>query len=122
MAHKILLVDDEPLLLKLGVTVLKYAGYDVVTAIDGEDALEQAKESQPDLILLDLRLPKLNGFVVFDILQKDETLKKIPVIFATADATVPLAEKVEELHAEGYLLKPYTSEEMLLKIQTCLGS
>mgnify|MGYP000843929151 CR=1 FL=1 len=113
MAKKILVVDDEPDFLMMASLRLKKSGYDVVTATDGEKALNKLKETAPDLVLLDVKMPKLNGYEVFERMQKDQGLSKIPVIFSSADTSVDLETKTTSLKAAGYLKKPFDGPTML---------
>ena len=117
---KILLVDDEPEYVKIASLRLKLSGYHVVVAVDGEDALVKAKETSPDLILLDIKLPKMNGFEVFRILKNDPYLSKIPVIFASADASIKISTQAPEFGAVGYLVKPFEHEDLLKLLRTVL--
>ena len=119
--HKILVVDDEPLLMKMLFLSLQTEGYKVVGAIDGEEAIRQIQETQPDLVLLDIRLPKVNGFEVIRSIRSGDQSSKIPVIFMTADASINLPASVKKFQASGYLLKPYSWNEMLEKIKSCLN-
>jgi CheY-like chemotaxis protein len=116
MKKRILVVDDEPDLLKVTCFRLEKSGYEVLSAVNGKDALEMAGKECPDLVLLDLRLPLLNGPEVCARIKKDERLKHIPVIFFTASVQ-NLDEKVKACGAQGYIIKPFASEELLEKIK-----
>jgi len=118
---KILVVDDEPGFVKIAGLRLKYSGYEVVTAVDGEEALDRARDSSPDLILLDIKLPKRNGFEVCRILKADPVLSKIPVVFCSADATTAIAQEAPRFGAAGYLIKPFEHEEMLEIFKNIFG-
>ena len=121
MAKKILAVDDEPDILKVVIFRLKKIGYEVITAIDGKEALDLAERERPDLILLDLRLPIINGYEVCQKIKADEKLKKIPVILLTASTSSEFAEKMKEYQADDYLVKPFEPEELLTKIKKFIG-
>ena len=121
MAKKLLIVDDEPDLLRLTALFLTKKGYDVLTAIDGEMGVLVAKESKPDFILLDIKLPKIDGYEVFRRIRGDRSLARMPIVFATADASVHVSENAERLGAEGYLLKPFETTALIDKIEECLN-
>ncbi|MEI6631423.1 MAG: response regulator [bacterium] len=122
MPKKILVVDDEPDVLKVTGYRLKKAGYEVITASDGQMALEVARENKPDLILLDIRMPILDGPEVCLRIKDDESLKDIPVIFITASSgNIMNKEKVGELKAQGFLTKPFEIQELLEIVRSFIG-
>jgi len=112
MAKRILIVDDEPDLLKVVAVRLQKSGYEVMTAVDGQEALDLLQKDVPDLIFLDLRLPRISGYDVCMHIKSDERLKAIPVILFTA-STERIAEKAKEAGADGYLIKPFASEDLI---------
>ena len=91
------------------------------TAADGETALNMIRQSPPDLVLLDLRLPKMSGYDICKTLKADEKLKLIPVILFTASATRAMTAKLLETGADDYLIKPFDDEELLAKIKHFIG-
>lgn len=114
---KILFIEDETSLQKTLSSALESAGYEIVSAYDGEKGLELAKQSQPDLILLDLILPKMNGFDVLNELKKDRQTKDVPVIVLTNLESVEDVEKVIGLGATTYLVKAnYDLDDIVGKI------
>lgn len=117
---KILVVDDEPDISKLIKARIESAGYSVVTAFDGAEALKTVKENMPDLILLDVMLPKMDGYQVCRLLKFDEKFKNIPIIMLTARAGESDKEKSVEAGADAYLTKPFQTEELLSKISSLL--
>lgn len=119
-AKMILVVDDEPDILKFLVWRLRNRGYQVVTAAAGDEALTVAAETVPDLILLDIKLPRLSGDQVFMVLCQNPKLSHIPVIFATADTSIDVAQKAKILGAADYLLKPFDAEQLFEKIEKYL--
>ena len=122
MSKKILFVEDESALQKTFGDVLKKEGYDMISALDGEAGLRLAKERKPDLILLDLILPKMDGFEVLKQLKKEVETKAIPVIVLTNLERVVDIEKAIEAGATTYLVKAnYTLEEVLEKIKKALS-
>jgi DNA-binding response OmpR family regulator len=118
---KILFIEDEPTLQKTLSDVLKKENYEVLVSSDGESGLKTAQAEKPDLILLDLILPKKDGFAVLQDLKKDETLKSIPVIVLTNLEGTTDVEKVLELGATTYLVKAnYDLQEIIFKIKQTL--
>jgi len=114
----ILLVEDEPTLQKTLSTALTQEGYMVKNALDGEAGLRLAKEIKPDIILLDLILPKMDGFEVLGELKKDETVKNIPVIVLTNLESTQDIEKALTLGATNYLVKAnYDLKDVIEKVK-----
>ena len=118
MPKKILLVEDEAALRKTLGAVLKQEGYKMLLASDGETGLRLAKTKKPDLILLDLVLPKLHGFDVLTQLKSDPGTKQIPVIVLTNLEKIEDIEKAIEMGATTYLIKArYSLEEVVEKVR-----
>lgn len=120
MSHKILVVDDEQDILKLLEYNLGKAGFDVVSADDGPDAIEAAEKEMPDLVVLDIMLPNMDGTEVLKVLKRDPLTCKIPVIMLTAkgeeiDRVIGL-----ELGADDYMIKPFSVKELLLRVNVLL--
>ena len=120
MAKKILLIDDELDIVKLVESRLKINGYEVVVALDGQEALEKAREEKPDLILLDLMLPKLSGYKVCRMLKFDEKYKHIPIIMFTARVQESDEKLGFEVGADAYITKPFKPEVLLEKVKELL--
>ena len=119
---KILFVEDEPTLQKELNEILQQEGFKILSAFDGEEALKLTKEEMPDLILLDLILPKKDGFEVLKELKADEKTKDIPVIVLTNLEGIGDVEKAIELGAISYLVKAnYKLEDVVRKIKDFLG-
>ena len=119
---KILFIEDEYALQKTFGEILKPEGYEMILALDGEIGLRLAKTKKPDLILLDLILPKVHGFEVLKKLKADEATKDIPVIVLTNLEGVGDIDKAIELGATTYLVKAdYSLEEVVEKIKKALG-
>lgn len=117
----ILFVEDESALQKTFAKVLEKEGYTVIPALDGEVGFNLAKLKKPDLILLDLILPKINGFEVLKKIKEDEEIKNIPVIVLTNLETMDNVEKAINLGATTYLVKAnYSLKEVLDKVKKCL--
>jgi len=117
---KILVVDDEPEALELLEFNLKKAGFDVIAAPDGARAIRQARSGQPDLVVLDLMLPEIDGLEVCKMLRRDPATASIPIIMLTAkaaevDRIVGLA-----LGADDYVTKPFSPRELVLRVNKVL--
>ena len=118
----ILLIEDEGALQKTMGDVLSQEGYTILAALDGEIGIRLAKEKVPDLILLDLVLPKMMGLEVLKELRGDEKTKDIPVIVLTNSEDMQDIQRVMDLGATTYLVKSnYELQEVVKKIQTVLG-
>ena len=115
---KVLIVDDEPHNLQLVSEILRLEGMPVILAIQGDEAIEIAREQQPALILLDIMMPGLDGLTVCKILKSDKATKSIPIIFLTAATEV--TDLVSAFVAGGvdYIKKPFIREELLARVQT----
>jgi len=114
----ILLVEDEPTLQKTLSIALQQEGYEIKNALDGEIGLALAKETKPDLILLDLIMPKMDGFEVLAELQKDEGTKDIPVIILTNLESSQDIERALVLGAKTYLVKAnYDLKDVIQKVK-----
>ena len=118
---KILFIEDEPTLQKELDEILKQEGFETLSAFDGNEGLKVAKEEKPDLILLDLILPKKDGFEVLRELKADNDLKNIPVIILTNLEGTGDVEKAINLGATTYLIKAnYELEDVVRKIKEFL--
>ena len=122
MAHKkILLVDDSPTALMVERILLDGRPYKLLTAQDGQEAVTMALEEQPDLIVMDVVMPKLDGFRACEKLRARDETKTIPVIFVTTLGRVMDMETGFESGGTDYVTKPINSLELLSKIENCLG-
>lgn len=121
MSRRILLVDDENDILELVTPMLENSGYEVLTAADGQEAIEKARLQKPDLIILDLMLPKLDGYSVCRMIKLDKTIKNIPIIMFTARAGKDDQSTASEVGADAYIIKPFDPEAMLSKIKELLA-
>jgi len=109
---KVLVVEDEANI-RLSIEIcLEQAGYAVITAEDGISAVEQAIESKPDLILLDLILPKMNGYLVCEALKGETATRDIPVVAISARAQEGDIKKAREAGVVDYIVKPFAPEEL----------
>ena len=121
MPKKILFVEDEPELVKALEVRFRSQGYDIVTAMDGEEGLRKAREEDPDLIVLDIMLPKMDGYKVSRLLKFDEKRKNIPIIMLTAKAEETDRVTGEETGGDEYITKPFEWEYLLEKVKEHLG-
>jgi two-component system, OmpR family, response regulator len=115
--NKVLIVEDDPNLLETLKYNLRKEGYDVVMASDGEQALEVARREKPDLIILDIMLPKINGFEVCRILRKEMT---VPILILTAKADETDKIVGLEIGADDYMTKPFSMRELLARVRAML--
>jgi DNA-binding response OmpR family regulator len=123
MSKKIILaVDDEPNILMSIEFILDMEGYEVHTACDGDDALEAAERVRPDLILLDINMPRKDGYEVCRILRMREHMAGTKVIMLTAKGQALERKKGLEVGADEYVTKPFSADELLSTIRTCLES
>ncbi|HTY44871.1 MAG TPA: response regulator [Patescibacteria group bacterium] len=111
---KILIIDDEPNIIKMVEVRLKANNYDVVAASDGAEGLEKAKAEHPDLIILDVMMPGVDGFQFFKTIRKDPAQANTPILMLTARGA--MKDTFEMLGAEEFITKPFESEDLLLKI------
>lgn len=118
---KILVVEDEAELTGAIQIRLEQAGYEVLTAYDGQEGLEKARTENPDLIVLDLMLPKIDGYKVCRMLKFDEKYKKIPVVMLTARAQEKDENLGYEVGADAFITKPFKYQVLLAKIAELLG-
>jgi len=123
MSKKVILaVDDEPNILMSIEFILDMEGYDVHTACDGDEALEMADRVKPDLILLDINMPRRDGYEVCRILRQRHSLAHTKVIMLTAKGQTLEKKKGLEVGADEYVTKPFSADELLQTIRTCLAS
>lgn len=117
---KVLLVEDEEDLVVVLTLRLKAFGYEVCTAYDGQEGLEKVGKEKPDLIVLDLMLPKLDGFKVCEILKKDARYAKIPIIIYTAKAQEKDMRMAKDAGADAYITKTFEPQALVDKIREFL--
>lgn len=117
---KVLVVDDMPANLDVIYKSLRTEGYQVLVATDGETGLKVAEQEKPDLVLLDVMLPGLDGFEVCEKMKADAGMQDIPVIFITAQYDMPDVAKAYQMGAADYVRKPFLKEEIMVRIRTQL--
>ncbi len=120
MAH-ILIAEDERDIRELINIMLTFAGHQVTLAANGEEAVEKAQEVTPDLIMMDVRMPKLTGYEACRRIKAIEHLKDVPVVFLTAKGQDEEIEKGAEVGAYAYLLKPFAPDELTQRVNEILG-
>ncbi len=120
---KVLIIEDEATLQKALQEVLVAEGYDILSALDGSRGLEMAREENPDLILLDIILPKMDGFEVLKELKSEEKTESIPVIILTNLSDISDIQKALDLGATTYLVKAdFSLEDVIKKVEDTLKS
>ncbi len=121
MAYKLMVVDDEEDTTSMIKSIFEEEGFEVAIARDGPECLEKLKGFKPDIILLDIMMPKMNGWVVFLNLQKDAELRKIPVMVISAK---PLSEesqnKVTLLGVKDYIIKPFDISTLTTRVKSII--
>jgi two-component system response regulator RpaA len=118
---RILVVDDEPDIRLVLQTRLETAGYDVSTADDGMRALQQIRSQPPDLVVLDLMLPGIDGFGVCAMVKRDQRFSRVPVIMLTARSRATDRQTGQSLGADAYMTKPFRADELVAKVRELLG-
>ncbi len=118
---RILVVDDEPHVVRTLTFVLEKEGYQVLTAGNGEDAINQVYESKPDLMFLDVMMPKKNGYEVCGELKNDSNLKNIYIIMLSAKGQEADKEKAMNLGADEFMTKPFSPAGVVSRVRELLG-
>jgi two-component system, cell cycle response regulator DivK len=113
---KILVIEDTPANLKLAIVLLKSAGHTVLSAMDAEAGLTLARDEQPDLILMDIQLPGMDGLEATGLLKRADATRAIPVIALTALAMKGDEERIRAAGCDGYIAKPLRYQEFLTSI------
>jgi DNA-binding response OmpR family regulator len=117
----ILLVDDSPLIHKHTAPILLEAGYEVVCASDGAEALAVARERRPDLVITDIEMPKLDGYELCELLKRDPALAHVPVLIASSLGEAHDLERGFDVGADDYLIKPVVPEELTTRVRQLLS-
>jgi CheY-like chemotaxis protein len=118
---KILLVDDSSTILTLERMILGKYGYELTTASNGEEAIAKARDERPDLILMDLVMPRMNGLEAVRALHGSEATSSIPVIMVTTRSEADNVETAFELGCTDYVTKPINGLDLVTKVRSCLG-
>ncbi|MCA2000274.1 MAG: response regulator [Chloroflexi bacterium] len=118
---RILIAEDEPDIRELVAFTLRFAGHEVTSTANGEEALHQASQVVPDLIIMDVRMPKMTGYDACRAMKADPTLKDIPVIFLSAKGQDSEIQAGMEAGAEEYLLKPFAPDQLVERVKSILA-
>ncbi|MEO8011758.1 MAG: response regulator [Dokdonella sp.] len=121
MNKKVLIADDEPNIVISLEFLLRREGFEVLVAVDGEDALATARAERPDLVLLDVMMPKMNGFDVCQALRADPDLASMRVLMLTAKGRETEVSKGLGLGADGYMTKPFSTKDLVAQVRLLLG-
>lgn len=121
MKRSVLIVDDEPNILLSLEFLLKEAGYDVRIARDGAEALSEIEKVPPDLVLLDVMLPQLDGYHVCETIRASPKLKDVRILMLTAKSREVEREKALALGADDYVVKPFSTRELVDNVRRILG-
>jgi DNA-binding response OmpR family regulator len=118
---KILIAEDEPDIRELVAFTLRFAGYEVVTASNGEEAVQMAVKELPDLTLMDVRMPRMTGYDACRAIKANPELKDIPVVFLSAKGQEGEIATGIEAGAEEYLLKPFAPDQLTERVRAILN-
>lgn len=117
MVKKILVVDDEKDFLRVVNQTLVEAGYKVITALNGKEALEKVRSEAPDMMILDINMPGIDGYQVCKNIRQDPLYKRLPIIMLTVRKDTKDQVKGMELGSDEYMTKPFDPEELLLRVK-----
>lgn len=120
MAKKILIAEDEAHMRRFLLVILKKTPYEALTAEDGRKAVEIAQRECPDLIVMDLNMPVMNGLEATEALKKDSRTESIPVIMLTGDGHYLTQESAEEIGVAGFLTKPFSPTKLIQEVKNVL--
>jgi CheY-like chemotaxis protein len=118
---KILIAEDERDIRDLVAFTLRFAGHEVVVASNGEEAVAMAPQENPDLILMDVRMPRMTGYEACRVMKTNPDIKDIPVVFLTARGQESEIQQGLEAGAEEYLLKPFAPDQLTTRVKAILG-
>ena len=118
---KVLIIEDNPTNMTLAIFLLRSAGHTVISAIDAEAGLTLARDEQPDLILMDIQLPGMDGLQATGLLKRDEATRTIPVIALTALAMKGDEERIRAAGCDGYIAKPMRYQDFLTTVAAQLA-
>jgi DNA-binding response OmpR family regulator len=121
MTKKILIVDDEPNIVISLEYLMKKEGFDVAVATDGDAALQLAGSYRPDLMLLDVMMPKKSGFEVCELLRADPGLGALKIVMLTAKGRDSEIAKGTGLGADAYITKPFSTKDLVMRVKSLLG-
>lgn len=113
MAYKILVVDDEPTIVRLMEFILARQGHEMLAAVNGEEALQKIKAHEPDLVLLDIMMPRIDGYEVARLVRADPEMAHLPIIMLSAKAQEEDIRKGGEVGVNEYITKPFSPEHLV---------
>lgn len=116
MKQKILIVEDDPDIMRILSQTLSSAGFHVVPAYGGQDAINKVRAQMPDLVLTDLAMPKVSGVEVIEKIKQDPETRQIPVVAVTAYVWDGLAQAAGQKGCNGYISKPFTAKQLLQEV------
>ncbi len=122
MTHKILIVDDEPNIVISLEFLMRREGFEVGVARDGEEALMRIRDDRPDLVLLDVMMPKINGFEVCERVRADPALAGTRILMLTAKGREAEVAKGLALGADAYVAKPFSTRDLVQRVKSLLGA
>jgi CheY-like chemotaxis protein len=122
MGKTILIVEDEPKNMTLTRDLLKISGYETIEAVDGKQGVEKAKSAKPDLILMDIMMPKLDGYSACREIKADQSTKNIPVVMLTAVGYDLNKKMAKQMGADGYVTKPFSRQQLIDAISPLLAT
>ena len=122
MGKTILIVEDEPKNMTLTRDMLKISGYETIEAVDGRQGVEKAKSAKPNLILMDIMMPKMDGYAACREIKADPATKNIPVIMLTAVGYDLNKKLAKQMGADGYVTKPFSRQQLVDAIILLLGT
>ncbi|GBD10032.1 Phosphate regulon transcriptional regulatory protein PhoB [Candidatus Thermoflexus japonica] len=118
---RILIAEDERDIRELITFTLEFGGFQVIAATNGQEAVELARQHRPDLIILDVRMPRMTGYEACRILKSQEETRTIPVIFLSAKGQEAEIRQGMEAGADAYILKPFAPDELIQQVQALLN-
>lgn len=118
---RILIAEDEPDIRELVAFMLRFAGYEVLSASNGEEAVQTASREIPDLILMDVRMPRMTGYDACRVMKANPDLHDVPVVFLSAKGQESEIQTGLEAGAEEYLLKPFSPDELTNRVRMILS-
>jgi DNA-binding response OmpR family regulator len=117
---KILIAEDEPDIRELVAFTLRFAGHEVIVTSNGEEALQQAPLVMPDIVMMDVRMPRMTGYDACRAMKADSLLKDIPVVFLSAKGQDAEIQTGMDAGAEEYLLKPFAPDQLVERVKAIL--
>lgn len=116
MATRVLIAEDEPHIVESLSFVLQREGFSVVSVLDGEAALRHLRSDPPDLVILDLMLPRMNGFEVLKAVKSDPALQSVPVLILTAKGQAQDRRMAEEIGVDSFMTKPFSNRDIVAQV------